>query len=263
MVYLTGGSGVWGSPRWPPPCRSASTREYRLAIPGRRSLHTPRQRPALRDPPLCDSKLPLCTLAPLHPSDTTQQRPSSFDSDLCTSTRLHPGLTSLPLPPSDITPTTMHQFGFFFLFFCSSYTLVVAGNFVFFLILHLMDPQGPPPPASGAAANDAPLGNHPTMGYEFRPHGSNIPQAPFFPGFPHPASPMPFLFQQSFMPSLSGRGFPPTTQGGPSAPVDLTGGSQKRDSPECVAEQSKPSKKRRVAQKKAGNHSIGRRQGQG
>jgi hypothetical protein len=110
-----------------------------------------------------------------------------------------------------------------------------------------MDPQGPPPPASGAAVNDAPAGSAHAMGSEFRPRGSNIPPPPFFQGFPHPTSHMPFLFQQSFMPSLPGMGFSPATQDGPCAPVDLTAGSHKRNSPECVAEQSKPTKKRRVA----------------
>jgi hypothetical protein len=59
-----------------------------------------------------------------------------------------------------------------------------------------------------------------------------------------------YRFPQSFMPSLPGMGFPPPAHGGPNAPVDLTAGSHKRELPECVAEQSKSTKKRRVARKK-------------
>ena len=113
-----------------------------------------------------------------------------------------------------------------------------------------MDPQGPPQPALGAAAKNAPVANPPAMGSEFRPHGGNIPPSPFFPGFPHPTSHMPYLFQQSFMPSLAGLAFPPS-HGGAGAPVDLTGGTMKSDPTEFGAEQSKPTKKRRVARKKS------------
>ena len=58
---------------------------------------------------------------------------------------------------------------------------------------------------------------------------------------------MPFLFPQSFIPPFARVGFPPPNQGGPSATVDLTAGSQKRDPQECVANQSKLTKKRRIA----------------
>lgn len=130
------------------------------------------------------------------------------------------------------------------------YTLVVVHNYVVFQCLALMDAHGRPPSASGAVVNDASLSNPRAMGSEFRPHGSNIPPTPFFGGFPHPATHMPFLFQQPFMPFLPSMGISPATQGNLCAPVDLTAGSHKRDSLECVPEQSKPTKKRRVAQKK-------------
>ena len=113
-----------------------------------------------------------------------------------------------------------------------------------------MDSQGPPPHASGAHASDAsdahPLG----VGSEFRPQGSRIPPASFFGGFPHPGVQMPFLFPQFFMPPLPGLGLPLASHGSPNKPMDLTADSHKHDLPESVAEQSKATKKRRVARKK-------------
>lgn len=61
---------------------------------------------------------------------------------------------------------------------------------------------------------------------------------------------MPVIFPRSFMPPPPGVGFAPPTQGGPSEPIDFTTGSQKRISQECVADQSKSTKKRRVTRKK-------------
>ena len=61
---------------------------------------------------------------------------------------------------------------------------------------------------------------------------------------------MPFLFPHSFMPPPPGTGFAHPTQGGPSATIDLTAGSQKRAPQECGADQSKSTKNRRVARKK-------------
>ena len=71
-----------------------------------------------------------------------------------------------------------------------------------------------------------------------------------FQGFLHPDSQMPFLFPHSFMPPLPWVGFAPPTQGGPSATINLTAGSQKRVLQECVTDQSKSTKKLRVARKK-------------
>ena len=113
-----------------------------------------------------------------------------------------------------------------------------------------MDSQVPIEHASGSNNNDVfaspPLAN----GSEFRPHGSTIPHSSFFNGFPHPGVQMPFLFPQSFMLPLPGMGFPHAGHGSANAPVDLTDGSHKLDSPESVAEHSKSAKKRRVARKK-------------
>ena len=117
------------------------------------------------------------------------RRPSSLRLRLRTPCRrLRPRTPSLA-PTSHIAshtlshrhPTAGHFAPNFFSFFvCSSYTLVVAHNFVLFLCLHLMDSQGPPAPAPSAAANDALVADPPAMGGEFRPQGSNIPPAPFF-----------------------------------------------------------------------------------
>ena len=136
-----------------------------------------------------------------------------------------------------------------FFFRCFS-TLADGQDFVLVVCLAVMDSQGPPPHASDAHANDASAVNPPAMGSELRPQGSTIPPTPFFGGFPHPDVQMPFLFPQSFMHSLLGMGFPPASHGSLSAPVDLTGGSHKRGLPECDAEQSKSTKKQRVARKK-------------
>ena len=61
---------------------------------------------------------------------------------------------------------------------------------------------------------------------------------------------MPFLFPHSFMPPIPGVGFAPPTQGRPSTTIDLTTGSQKRGSQECVMDPSKSSNKRRGLRKK-------------
>ena len=113
-----------------------------------------------------------------------------------------------------------------------------------------MDSQGPLRDIGATNPIDVSTTNPLAVGTEFRVQGSSIPPAPFFQGFPHHGSQMSFLFPHSFMPPLPGVGFAPPNQGGPSGNIDLTAGSQKRASQECVTNQSKSTKKRRVAQKK-------------
>ena len=52
------------------------------------------------------------------------------------------------------------------------------------------------------------------------------------------------------MPHMHGMGFPPPVQGSPPPTIDLTDGSHKPGSQDCVTDQSKPTKRRRVAKKK-------------
>ena len=94
--------------------------------------------------------------------------------------------------------------------------------------------SGPPPSASG---------EFPTPRHAMAP-----PQ--FFPGFPSIPNQMPFLFPHSFMPHAPGMGFPPTPHGGAPLVIDLSEGPQKRGGQDCVTNQSKTAKKRKVVKKK-------------
>jgi hypothetical protein len=81
--------------------------------------------------------------------------------------------------------------------------------------------------------------------YSTRKHTS----CAIFLGFPTSWWPYVF-FSQSFMPSDQRVGFPLPSQGGPAATIDLTAGSQKRSSQECVTDPSKSNMKRRAPRKK-------------
>jgi hypothetical protein len=59
-----------------------------------------------------------------------------------------------------------------------------------------------------------------------------------------------FVFPHPFMPPAVVGGFAPPPQVTPAVTIDLTEGSQKRPSIECVAEQSKPNKKKKTPRKK-------------
>lgn len=102
----------------------------------------------------------------------------------------------------------------------------------------------------------AEMGGHPpvaptnTAGIDFGSRRSSIPPAPFFQGFHGMGSQMPFMFPHPFMPPPGGHGFSPTAHNIRTPPIDLTGVSQKQAPEECVTQQSKPKKKRRVQKKK-------------
>lgn len=72
----------------------------------------------------------------------------------------------------------------------------------------------------------------------------------FFQGFATMGNQMPFLFPHPFMTPPARAGFASHSPGIQTSPIDLTDVSNKRATQECVTDQSKPSKKRRVAKKK-------------
>ena len=114
-----------------------------------------------------------------------------------------------------------------------------------------MDSEGPPRDVSPNNPIHVSTGNPPAEGGELRAQASsipplNIPPLAFFPGYPHHGGQMPFLFPHSFMPRLPAVGLAPPVQGD----AEVAAGSQKRSSQECATDQSKSTKKRRVAQKK-------------
>lgn len=147
--------------------------------------------------------------------------------------------------PVAITPCTDFLFIFIFSepFFLSKILLVSC-----FWIAWIR--KGPLRDVGSSNPNDVCTTNSLAVGSEFRIQRSSIPHAPFFRGFPPVGSQMPFVFPHYFMPLVPRVGFAPPTQGGPSATIDLTAGSQKRGSHECVTDQSKSSKKRRGPRKK-------------
>ena len=111
-----------------------------------------------------------------------------------------------------------------------------------------MDSQGAQQDSTSPNSN-APTGSTPPP-VEFRSQPPVMPPPPYFQGFPGAPNQMPFMFPHSFMPHIHGMGFPPPMQGSPPPTIDLTDGSQKRGSQDCVTDQSKPTKRRRVAKKK-------------
>ena len=78
----------------------------------------------------------------------------------------------------------------------------------------------------------------------------SIQHAPFFQGFYGMGSQLPFLFHHPFMAQTPGPQFAPSANSIRASPIDLTGGSQKQAPEECITDQSKPTKKRRIQRKK-------------
>jgi hypothetical protein len=115
---------------------------------------------------------------------------------------------------------------YYYYYYCFSATLSPLENFVGFLLLNCMDLQGPLRDVGSSNPNEVSSTNPPAVGTEFRIQQSSISLAPFVQGFPQVGSQMSFLFPHSFMPPIPGVGFAPTTQGGPSATIDLTVGAQ-------------------------------------
>ena len=76
----------------------------------------------------------------------------------------------------------------------------------------------------------------PPGGNEFRAVRPSIPPAPFFQGFGAMGNQVPFVFPHPFMPIAPGAAFAPAAQVFPPATIDLTEGSQKRASQECVTD---------------------------
>ena len=90
----------------------------------------------------------------------------------------------------------------------------------------------------------------PTQANEFCEVRPNIPHAPYFQGYTGMGNHVPFAFPHPFMPQSIVGGFAPPPPVNPAVTIDLTDGSQKRPSIECVGEQSKPNKKKRAPRKK-------------
>ena len=113
------------------------------------------------------------------------------------------------------------------------------------------DNVNPPSPSNGRPCH-APIA--PTSAAGVDPHSQRpgIQPAPFFQGFHGMGShQLPFLFHHPFMPQSPGPQFAPSAHGIRASPIDLTSGSQKQAPEECITDQSKPTKKRRIQRKKA------------
>ena len=80
------------------------------------------------------------------------------------------------------------------------------------------------------------------MGASIRAQGGSIPPPPFFPSFSHIGSQIPFVYPHSFMPR-------PPVHGHFSDIAEISA-SQMRSSQDFGSNQSKSTKKRRVARKK-------------
>ena len=145
-------------------------------------------------------------------------------------------ITSDAFCPSPIT---------FFLVFLG--TLPLVQNFVGFVFLAFMDLEGPMCDVSPNNPIHISTSNIFVVGGELRAQGKNIPPAPFFLGFPHHGSQMPFLYPHSFMPPLPGVGFAPLIQGARNDIAEFATTSQKRFLQECATNQFKFTKKQKMA----------------
>ena len=148
-------------------------------------------------------------------------------------------------------PKHFIRFSFSFSFFPSFYFFLPLGQICLgYLFRVSMDSQGTPRDTSTNNPGQVPTSNAPAMGGEGRAQGNAFPHSPFFPSFPPHVGQMPFLFPHAFMPPLHGVGFAPPVQGTVSGNAELPACSQKPTSQECAIDQSKTTKKRRLARKK-------------
>lgn len=116
--------------------------------------------------------------------------------------------------------------------------------------LHWTDSQGTMRDTTNPQTNGATSSTPPPVPAEFPSQLPAMTLPPFFQGFTGAPGQMPFMFPHSFMPHVHGMGFPPPVQGSPTATIDLTEGSQKRGSQDCLTDRSKPTKKKKVVKKK-------------
>ena len=107
-----------------------------------------------------------------------------------------------------------------------------------------------PPAVNTARPVVAPIPPTSLAGIDFHSQRQNIPPSPHFQGFHGMGSQLPFLYHHPFMSATAAPGFAPPAHNHRAFPIDLTGGSQKQTPEECVTDQSKATKKRRIQRKK-------------